>query len=93
MVTPFNHIDFSNLGPLYYQMAEMDIWRDSALLYCELLQSAGNKVKTDIYPGVPHLWWSMFPQLSINRKWAKDLVNGVEWLLKVGQERLPAPKL
>jgi acetyl esterase/lipase len=93
LTTPLTHTDFSNLGPLYYQMAEMDIWRDSGLFYSELLCSDGNAVKIDVYPGVPHLWWSMYPQLSINKKWAKDLVDGVDWLLKVGQERPPSSKL
>ncbi|EXJ61605.1 hypothetical protein A1O7_02033 [Cladophialophora yegresii CBS 114405] len=86
--SPLELTDFSGLGPVYYQAAEMDIWRDSAILYCDKIRQAGGQAKIDIYPGVPHLWWSMYPQLSINKKWVKDLVDGVEWLLK--QNRDPA---
>jgi acetyl esterase/lipase len=87
-VTPLTQTDYSGLGPVYYQAAEMDIWRDSAIFYCDKIRQAGGHAKLDIYPGVPHLWWSMYPQLSINKKWVKDLVEGVEWLLK--QKRDPA---
>ncbi|KIX93239.1 uncharacterized protein Z520_11094 [Fonsecaea multimorphosa CBS 102226] len=80
-VTPLTQTDFSKLGPVFYQVAEMDIWRDSAVFYCDKIKEAGGQVKVEIYPGVPHLWWSMYPQLSINKKWVHDLVNGVEWLL------------
>jgi len=60
----------------------MDIWKDSALFYCDRVERAGGKVKLEVYPGVPHTWWSMYPQLSISKKWAKDLLNGVDWLLR-----------
>ena len=66
--TPFTLKDYSGLGPLYYQAAEMDIWRDSTKLYCDKIREAGGQAKLEIYPGVQHLWWSMYPQLSINQK-------------------------
>ncbi|EXJ66581.1 uncharacterized protein A1O5_10251 [Cladophialophora psammophila CBS 110553] len=80
-VTPLTQTDFAGLGPVFYQVAEMDIWKDSAIFYCNRIKEAGGQAKVEIYPGVPHLWWSMYPQLSINRKWVHNLVNGVEWLL------------
>ncbi|OAL22062.1 hypothetical protein AYO20_11256 [Fonsecaea nubica] len=91
-VTPLTQTDYSGLGPVFYQVAEMDIWRDSALCYCEKIKEAGGQVKVEVYPGVPHLWWSMYPQLSINRKWIQNLVNGVEWLLSLqrGGAALPS---
>src|SRR5882757_9114872 len=80
--SPLTQTDYSRLGPVFYQVAGMDLWKDSAIFYSDKVQKAGEKVKVEIYPGVPHVWWSMFPQLSINKKWARDLVDGVEWLLK-----------
>ncbi len=80
--TAFTQTDYSGLDPVYYQAAEMDIWRDTATVYCDKIREAGGQAKLEIYPGVPHLWWSMYPQLSINKKWVKDLVDGTEWLLK-----------
>lgn len=82
LFTPLTQKDFSGLGPVFYQVAGMDIWRDSALFYCDLVRKFGGKTKVEVYPGLPHLWWSMYPQLSINKKWARDLVDGVAWLLK-----------
>lgn len=34
------------------------------------------------YPGVPHGFASIFPQLGISRKWRDDFDEGVQWLLK-----------
>jgi len=82
LFTPLTLDDFSRLGPIYFQIARMDLWKDSALSYCDRLREAGSPVKVEVYPGVPHTWFAMYPQLSINRKWAQDLVHGVEWLLQ-----------
>lgn len=82
LFTPFHLTDYSGLGPIFYQVAGMDIWKDTAFLYCDKVKKAGGKVKLDYYPGLPHTWWSMYPQLSVNKKWAKELVDGVDWLLK-----------
>ncbi|KIV81733.1 hypothetical protein PV11_03896 [Exophiala sideris] len=81
LFSPFTQKDFSDLGPVYFQVAGMDLWKDTSFLYCDLVKKAGGKTKIDVYPGVPHLWYSIYPQLSINQKWAQDLINGVEWLL------------
>jgi len=64
----------------------MDLWKDSSIFYCNLVEQAGGQTKIDVYPGVPHVWYSIYPQLSINKKWAQDLVNGVAWLLKQEKE-------
>lgn len=34
------------------------------------------------YPGVPHGFASVFPQLKISQKWRDDFDEGVQWLLK-----------
>lgn len=93
LFTPFHLTDYSKLGPIFYQVAGMDIWKDSAFVYCDKVKQAGGQVKLEYYPGLPHTWWSMYPQLSINKKWAKDLVEGVDWLLRQGQsQRQGEPK-
>lgn len=38
-------------------------------------------VKIDFDSGVPHCWWSVYPQLSITLRWIEDLVSGVGWTL------------
>ncbi|KAI1620253.1 Alpha/Beta hydrolase protein [Exophiala viscosa] len=86
LFSPFTQKDFSGLGPVYFQVAGMDLWKDTSPFYCDLIEQAGGRTKIDVYPGVPHLWYSIYPQLSINKKWARDLVDGVEWLLKQKSE-------
>lgn len=82
LFSPLTLSDFSGLGPIYYQVAGMDMWADSAFFYCDKVKEAGGIVKTDFYPGVFHCWYAFYPELSMTKKWARDLVNGVEWLLK-----------
>jgi acetyl esterase/lipase len=93
LFSPLHLTDYSRLGPIFYQVASMDIWKDSALFYCDKVEKAGGKVKLELYPGVPHTWWSMYPQLSINKEWAKNLVNGVEWLLGQSEQKRASSKL
>lgn len=39
------------------------------------------RVKLTHYPGLPHCWWMVWPQLSRTRQWIEDLVNGADWAL------------
>jgi acetyl esterase/lipase len=87
LFTPLNYKDHSRLPPIYYQVAGVDPWRDSAILYANLLRQAACQTKIEVYPGVPHCWWAVYPQLSITKKWASDTVEGVRWLLKQGASR------
>ena len=85
LFTPFLQSSHEGLPPkLYYQVAGLDPWRDSALVYKKVLEkssSARTEVKMDIYPGLPHCWWLVYPQISETKKWIEDLVLGIEWLL------------
>jgi acetyl esterase/lipase len=84
ILTPFNVHDHRNLPPTYYQIAGTDTWRDPALLYTSFLNKHGVPTKRDIYPGLPHTFWSFYPQLSACDQWAEDLLNGVKWVLSEG---------
>ncbi|KAJ9645567.1 hypothetical protein H2204_001148 [Knufia peltigerae] len=89
LFSPLTLSDFSGLGPIYYQIAGMDMWADSAFFYCDKVQKAGGTVKIDFYPGVFHCWYAFYPELTMTKKWARDLINGVEWLLrKKGDEKV-----
>lgn len=41
-------------------------------------------VKVDVYPGLPHAF-GYFPSLQAAGKNAKDLIAGINWLLKGAQ--------
>ena len=67
----------------YFQVCGMDILRDEDLIYEQTLRE-DNAVETkiDVYPGVPHIFWGMFPSLEQSKKAAVDLTNGIKWLLR-----------
>lgn len=66
----------------YFSVCGWDPRRDESLLLDQLLQESGLKTKIDIYPGLPHGFWTTCPGLPESRKWEKDLIKGVEWLLQ-----------
>lgn len=72
-----------DLPPTYLQIAGLDPLRDEALIYeRELREKNGIKTKVDVYPGVPHGFWSVFPNLKITQKFNQDSVTGIKWLLE-----------
>ena len=60
----------------------MDMFRDDGLIYERVLrEEAGVETRIDVYRGLPHSWWSMFPGLEVSRRKEYDSVRGVGWLL------------
>jgi hypothetical protein len=35
----------------------------------------------DLYKGMPHSWWSMFPEMEASKQRVEDSVRAVGWLL------------
>ena len=70
------------LPPAYFQICGSDVLRDEALIYEQVLREEyGIKTRLDVYPGVPHIFWSYFPMLGQSKKAVSDRLNGVAWLL------------
>jgi acetyl esterase/lipase len=65
----------------------MDPLRDEGLIYEEVLRESGVKSKVDLYPGLPHSFWSWYPEAQFTKKFQKDCVTGLSWLL----EQSPSP--
>lgn len=59
----------------------MDPLRDEAIIFERRLKQNGTKTKLDMYPGVPHGFWSFFPTIKLSSKFVQDTVKGMEWLL------------
>lgn len=71
------------LPPAYFQICGLDPLRDEALIAERIMrEEEGIKTKVDMYPGMPHGFWSIAPQLKVSQKFVEDSVKGVEWLLK-----------
>lgn len=59
--------------------------RDEALIYEKVLREKyGVKTKVDVYPGLPHLFWLIFPNGFVEKseKALGDFLAGARWLLK-----------
>ncbi|KAF5249377.1 hypothetical protein FANTH_5258 [Fusarium anthophilum] len=72
-----------NLPRTYLQVCGMDVLRDEALIYEQVLrEDNGIETRLDIYAGMPHIFWGAFAHLSQGKKAAVELVEGIKWLLK-----------
>jgi acetyl esterase/lipase len=75
-------VQFDNLPPTFLQIGGMDPLRDEGLLYEKLLrENHGVKTKLEVYPGLPHAFYSYFPDMEVSSKCLEDLVDGMRWLL------------
>jgi hypothetical protein len=45
-------------------------------------EECGIKTRLDIYPGLPHGFWAVFPEASFSKKMREDSVNALKWLLE-----------
>jgi acetyl esterase/lipase len=73
----------ANLPPHYLQICGADPLRDEALIYEMMLrEEEGLKTKVDVYPGLPHGFWSVFPTIESSKRFIEESVKGVQWLLE-----------
>ncbi|KAF2135204.1 uncharacterized protein K452DRAFT_281860 [Aplosporella prunicola CBS 121167] len=83
-----NPVSRNGLPPTYIQVCGLDPLRDEGLmLEKELRTECKTPTKLQVYPGLPHSFWSFFPQLEASKKWKIDTMEGMKWLLKVGDKQ------
>jgi acetyl esterase/lipase len=71
------------LPPVYFQICGMDPLRDEALIYEKVLREEYNiPTKLDVYPGLPHGFWSFWPDMKASTEFVNDATKGVAWLLE-----------
>ncbi|KAA1475325.1 hypothetical protein DENSPDRAFT_842073 [Dentipellis sp. KUC8613] len=78
---PLLHSEHSNLPPAALQVCGMDILRDDGLVYERELRAAGVKTQLFVYPGVPHWFEMISPNITLARRWVDDYKKSVQWLL------------
>jgi acetyl esterase/lipase len=73
----------ANIPPTYFQVGGMDPLRDEGLIYERILREENNvATKIDLYPGLPHGFWSWWPKASFSKKQHADSIEGLRWLLE-----------
>lgn len=77
-----NTAALQSFPPTYLQVAGWDAVRDDALIFEKALASAGRKTKLDVYPGQPHGFWSILPEMKASRKFVSDYIVGIKWLIE-----------
>lgn len=75
---PKGHAD---LPPSFFQLCGMDPLRDEGLIYAAMLEEVGVSTKVVMYPGLPHDFALLLPQLKSVLQFRKDQVDGFGWLL------------
>lgn len=70
-----------NLPPTYIAVAGADPWRDVGLLYEEVLREEGVETKLDIFAGLPHGFWNMFPTAEFSKEYRQKCDEGLRWLV------------
>ncbi|CAM5998902.1 unnamed protein product [Sphagnum balticum] len=58
-----------------------DPLRDEGLIYEQVLREQGVKTRLDIFPGLPHGFWSWFPEAEFSKSFQVKTVEGLRWLL------------
>ncbi|KAI0783536.1 alpha/beta-hydrolase [Abortiporus biennis] len=84
LFSPLHASSHKNLAPAYFQIYGFDPLRDEGLLYEQILKKSGVLTKLETYAGYPHAGDHVLAGLEITKKFERDFVGGVRWLIQNG---------
>ncbi|EDN92848.1 hypothetical protein SS1G_08713 [Sclerotinia sclerotiorum 1980 UF-70] len=85
LATPILFSSHKNLPKTYFQICGLDPLRDEGFIYEDILRGNGVETKVHVYEGLPHGFWTWFPEAGFTRRFNADCRKGLGWLLGVGE--------
>jgi acetyl esterase/lipase len=85
---PLEANSFENLPPTFIQLCSNDLYYSDGICYAAALRDAGVEVMVDVVLGWPHTFWLKAPQLNRALEADQDMIKGLKWLLKVGEQEV-----
>ena len=81
--SPYSHPNgHAGVARAFFQVGGIDPLRDEAVLYDRKLREAGVLTRFELYPGYGHVFWANYPELEESRRFVKDTLKGMKWLLE-----------
>lgn len=71
----------AKLPRTYLQVCGVDTSRDENLIFEDMLKKENVPTRIELYPGLPHTFWTLFPNLPQSARWKEDTLKGFQWLL------------
>jgi acetyl esterase/lipase len=68
VAAPARLTDFRGLAPAYFDVGELDIFRDEDIAYAQGLALAGVPIELHVHPGAPHGWERFAPNAASARR-------------------------
>lgn len=70
------------LPPCFLQICGVDLLHDEGLVFERILRTSyGTPTRLNLYPGMPHGFSGMLPEMETSKQFEKDRMTGCEWLL------------
>ncbi|KAI0350801.1 hypothetical protein OH77DRAFT_1498899 [Trametes cingulata] len=86
-VSPLLWPSHAGVAPAFIMHNGADPLRDDARAMERALREAGVKTRIVTYPGMPHGFYYVYPDIPMSRKMDRDLREGLKWLLEVGVQQ------